>query len=178
MQQGVSCPHGVGRVCRCLWGRLSCTVNRLLLHSPLLSHPPTQLIPCLKDGLYGDMDHIAAVWDHAFFDRLRIDPREHPILLAEPTANTKELREATVSLMFEVCVDCGGRGTSCWGMPCIVVAHMYRAVTHPAKPNISSHPVDLCTSGIWCTSNVFGEEFCAQLLCNRQEHGHQHRLCP
>lgn len=48
------------------------------------------------------MDHVGALWDHAFFDRLRINPREHPILLAEPTANTKELREAAVSLMFEV----------------------------------------------------------------------------
>lgn len=65
-------------------------------------HHLLQILPCLKDGLYDNMDHIGALWDHTFFDRLRIDPREHPILLAEPTANTKELREATVSLMFEV----------------------------------------------------------------------------
>lgn len=63
---------------------------------------PPQILPCLKEGMYDNMDHIAALWDHAFFDRLRVDPREHPILLAEPTANTKELREAQVSLMFEV----------------------------------------------------------------------------
>jgi len=34
-------------------------------------------------------------------DRLRANPSEHPLMLAEPTLNTRELREKTVELAFE-----------------------------------------------------------------------------
>ena len=34
-------------------------------------------------------------------DRLRAAPAEHPLMLAEPTFNTRELREKTVELAFE-----------------------------------------------------------------------------
>lgn len=32
---------------------------------------------------------------------MRLNPTEHPIMLAEPSHNTKEVREKTVELMFE-----------------------------------------------------------------------------
>ena len=34
-------------------------------------------------------------------DRLRAAPAEHPLMLAEPTFNTRELREKAVELAFE-----------------------------------------------------------------------------
>lgn len=38
---------------------------------------------------------------HVCRDRLVIDPKEHPILFAEPTHNTKVLREQMVQTVFE-----------------------------------------------------------------------------
>ncbi len=38
---------------------------------------------------------------HICRDRLVIDPKEHPILFAEPTFNTKALREQMVQTVFE-----------------------------------------------------------------------------
>ena len=38
---------------------------------------------------------------HACRDRLVLDPTEHPMLLAEPTFNTKAFREQMVQAMFE-----------------------------------------------------------------------------
>jgi len=39
--------------------------------------------------------------DHAFRERLLIDPKEHPILLAELFSNSQKQRERTTELMFE-----------------------------------------------------------------------------
>lgn len=55
----------------------------------------------LHNGLYQDMDIVQELWEHAFKDRLVIDPKEHPILFAEPTFNTKAMREQMVQTIFE-----------------------------------------------------------------------------
>eukprot|EP01120_Amphizonella_sp_Union-15-10_P014877 TRINITY_DN7405_c0_g1_i1.p1 TRINITY_DN7405_c0_g1~~TRINITY_DN7405_c0_g1_i1.p1 ORF type:complete len:335 (-),score=47.22 TRINITY_DN7405_c0_g1_i1:24-1028(-) len=41
------------------------------------------------------------IWDHTFRYCLRIDPKEHPILLSEPSFNTGFCRERTTEIMFE-----------------------------------------------------------------------------
>ncbi len=49
-------------------------------------------------------------------DRLRANPSEHPLMLAEPTLNTRELREKTVELAFEKLAPpaiCSWHGTRC-----------------------------------------------------------------
>lgn len=60
-----------------------------------------EITPTVVDGLYSDMEAVSALWHHSFSDRLRLDPTEHPMLLAEPTFNTRDLREATVQMIFE-----------------------------------------------------------------------------
>ncbi|KAJ7531089.1 hypothetical protein O6H91_14G031900 [Diphasiastrum complanatum] len=55
----------------------------------------------MKDGLIADWDVVEAIWDHALRERLLVDPKEHPMLLAEPSFNTQKQREKTVELMFE-----------------------------------------------------------------------------
>lgn len=59
------------------------------------------VVPALKEGLYNDVEVLNALWDHAISDRLRAKASEHAILLAEPTFQTREGREAVVSAMFE-----------------------------------------------------------------------------
>eukprot|EP01018_Ginkgo_biloba_P014166 Gb_30963 [translate_table: standard] len=60
-----------------------------------------EVIPALKDGIVVDWDVVDNLWDHAFRERLLIDPKEHPMLLAEPSSNSQQQREGMAELMFE-----------------------------------------------------------------------------
>ncbi|KAK2405918.1 actin-related protein [Trifolium repens] len=56
----------------------------------------------LKDGIVADWDIVDSIWDHAFSrECLLIDPKEHPMLLAEPSSNPQQQRERAAELMFE-----------------------------------------------------------------------------
>ncbi|EFA84276.1 actin-like protein 6A [Heterostelium album PN500] len=55
----------------------------------------------LQDGLIKDWEAMEKIWNHAFRERLNINPNEHPILLAEPSFNTRQIREKVAELMFE-----------------------------------------------------------------------------
>eukprot|EP00884_Botryococcus_braunii_P015367 jgi/Botrbrau1/2513/Bobra.0079s0005.1 len=52
-------------------------------------------------GIISNFDVVENLWDHVIRDRLRVDPREHPMMLAEPPYISKDAREKIVSLMFE-----------------------------------------------------------------------------
>lgn len=60
-----------------------------------------EVVTPIKDGLVEDWDLLEAVWDYGLKDRLMIDPKEHPFLMAEPSFNPDEKREKTVEAMFE-----------------------------------------------------------------------------
>ncbi|KAJ4713353.1 Actin-related protein [Melia azedarach] len=60
-----------------------------------------EVLSPLKDGVVVDWDIVDSIWDHAFRECLLIDPKEHPMLLAEPSSNTQQQRERTAELMFE-----------------------------------------------------------------------------
>ncbi|KAI4347161.1 hypothetical protein L6164_007999 [Bauhinia variegata] len=60
-----------------------------------------EVLSPLKDGVVVDWDIVDNIWDHAFRECLLIDPKEHPMLLAEPSSNTQQQRERTAELMFE-----------------------------------------------------------------------------
>lgn len=60
-----------------------------------------EVLSPFKDGVVADWDIIDSIWDHAFRECLLIDPKEHPMLLAEPSINTQQQRERAVELMFE-----------------------------------------------------------------------------
>ncbi|XP_026400810.1 actin-related protein 4-like [Papaver somniferum] len=60
-----------------------------------------EVVSPIKDGLVVDWDMVDNIWEHAFRDRLLIDPKEHPMLLSESSSNTPQQRERTAELMFE-----------------------------------------------------------------------------
>ncbi|KAK2647825.1 hypothetical protein Ddye_015314 [Dipteronia dyeriana] len=60
-----------------------------------------EVLSPLKDGIVADWDIVDSIWDHAFRECLLIDPKEHPMLLAEPSSNSQQQRERTAELMFE-----------------------------------------------------------------------------
>ncbi|CAD7698505.1 unnamed protein product, partial [Ostreobium quekettii] len=59
------------------------------------------LAPVSREGYYEQWDLIEALWDHAFRERLRLNPEEHPMLVCEPTVTPTNLREKLVELVFE-----------------------------------------------------------------------------
>ncbi|KAL5751358.1 hypothetical protein ACOSP7_025961 [Xanthoceras sorbifolium] len=64
-------------------------------------HDHMEVLSPLKDGVVADWDLVDSIWDHAFRECLLIDPKEHPMLLAEPSSNAQQQRERTAELMFE-----------------------------------------------------------------------------
>ncbi|KAL6973551.1 Actin-related protein 4 [Sarracenia purpurea var. burkii] len=60
-----------------------------------------EVLSPMKDGVVLDWDMVESIWDHAFRECLLIDPKEHPMLLAEPSSNSQQQREKTAELMFE-----------------------------------------------------------------------------
>ncbi|CAL1405558.1 unnamed protein product [Linum trigynum] len=60
-----------------------------------------EVLSPIKDGVVVDWDIVDSIWDHAFGECLLVDPKEHPMLLAEPSSNSQQQRERTVELMFE-----------------------------------------------------------------------------
>eukprot|EP00878_Enallax_costatus_P008234 GHUV01008608.1.p1 GENE.GHUV01008608.1~~GHUV01008608.1.p1 ORF type:complete len:383 (+),score=71.29 GHUV01008608.1:747-1895(+) len=57
--------------------------------------------PFGDNGLLSDWSIAKSIWDHALRSRLQVDPMNTAVLLAEPTHNTKDVREQTVQAAFE-----------------------------------------------------------------------------
>eukprot|EP01052_Picozoa_sp_SAG31_P023105 SAG31_NODE_1878_length_7006_cov_19.371652_4_plen_470_part_00 len=56
----------------------------------------------MKDGLIDDWESLERLWSHTLLHEMRIDPRQHPVLLTEPTHNTDGIRERMMQTMFEM----------------------------------------------------------------------------
>jgi actin-like protein 6A len=52
----------------------------------------------MKDGTFIDWDIVDNIWNHAFRQRLLINPEEHPMLIVEPSTNTGQQREKYVHI--------------------------------------------------------------------------------
>ncbi|KAK6912947.1 Actin family [Dillenia turbinata] len=55
----------------------------------------------VNNGIVQNWDDMGHVWDHAFFNELKIDPTECKILLTDPPLNPSKNREKMVETMFE-----------------------------------------------------------------------------
>lgn len=63
--------------------------------------PNSVLIDPLNDGIVEDWDATQALWDWGLLDRLRVDTKEHPMLLTEQTWNSDTNRAKSMELAFE-----------------------------------------------------------------------------
>jgi len=59
-----------------------------------ISHP-------VRNGLVEDWDAVEAVWSYALGSHLRVDPKDHPLMVSEPTFQPAGDREKMLQLMFE-----------------------------------------------------------------------------
>ena len=55
----------------------------------------------IQRGIVKNWDDMQKIWLHTFYDKLRIDPEEHKVLLTETIFNPDKNREKKTQIMFE-----------------------------------------------------------------------------
>jgi actin-related protein 2 len=55
----------------------------------------------INNGIVQNWEDMGHVWDHTFYDVLKVDPPECKILLTDPPLNPTRNREKTIETMFE-----------------------------------------------------------------------------
>jgi len=68
-----------------------CALHRSMLET---SYP-------VDNGIVNDWKGMVHLWDYTFKERLKIDPKEHKILLTEPPMNPKDNQKKILQCMFE-----------------------------------------------------------------------------
>lgn len=55
----------------------------------------------MKNGIVRSWDDMKHIWDHTFYEKMQINPKECKVLLTEPPMNPTKNREKMVEVMFE-----------------------------------------------------------------------------
>jgi len=55
----------------------------------------------IEHGIVTNWDDMEKIWNHTFYNELRVDPEQHNVLLTEAPSGPKANREKMVSIMFE-----------------------------------------------------------------------------
>jgi len=55
----------------------------------------------IENGIVKDWEGMGHLWNYTFFERMKIDPKNHKILLTEPPMNPKSNQKSMLENMFE-----------------------------------------------------------------------------
>jgi len=55
----------------------------------------------MEHGIVTNWNDMEMIWDHAFYNELRVSPQEYPVFLTEAPLNPKSNREKMTQIMFE-----------------------------------------------------------------------------
>ncbi len=70
-----------------------------------------RLVYPITHGIIDDWDAMEKIWSHTFYNDLKVDPSETPVMLTEAPLNPRENRERMASIMFDT-----------FGVPTVYVA--------------------------------------------------------
>uniref|UniRef100_A0A0D3A583 Uncharacterized protein n=1 Tax=Brassica oleracea var. oleracea TaxID=109376 RepID=A0A0D3A583_BRAOL len=82
----------------------------------------------IKDDILSDWDLVDNIWEHAFRSCLIIDPKEHPMLLAEPPLNTQQAVDYSVfrkNLQVSRSSGCKTDSLTEWDIPSVETSLCY-----------------------------------------------------
>lgn len=63
--------------------------------------PNMQLQSPLSNGMISDWDKYEAIWNHLYKHQLRVNSSHHPLMIVEPSNNSRQQREKLLELAFE-----------------------------------------------------------------------------
>ena len=55
----------------------------------------------IEHGIITNWDDMEMIWRHTFYNELKVDPVEHPVLLTDAPKNPRSNREKMIQMMFE-----------------------------------------------------------------------------
>ncbi|EEQ99673.1 actin, putative [Perkinsus marinus ATCC 50983] len=67
----------------------------------VLRGEPVRLTYPVNEGVYSDMESVGSLLEYVYQECLKVDPREHPLLLTEPVYNPASTRERATEMLFE-----------------------------------------------------------------------------
>ncbi len=80
-----------------------CNDKEIFVGEEALAHRGVlQLSYPIEHGVINNWSDMESIWNHCYYNELRISPNEHPCLLTEAPRNPKNNREKMISIMFEV----------------------------------------------------------------------------
>ncbi|PSC76499.1 Actin-related 4 isoform C [Micractinium conductrix] len=60
-----------------------------------------EIVSPFQEGVISDWEAAEGLLEHALKQQMRLDTASHPVMLAEPSFNSREAREKAVELLFE-----------------------------------------------------------------------------
>eukprot|EP00971_Amphidinium_carterae_P032731 644387-Amphidinium_carterae.1 len=96
----------------------------------------------VSHGIVKDWTDMEKVWHHTFFDVLRVNPEEHPVVITEAPLNPKKNRERMLEMLFEK-----------FSVPASYVVIQAVMLGPQTDSGLSRHPSTFETEEHWCQNS-------------------------
>jgi actin len=88
--------------CYALLNWRDCIFGEDSLQERYVKEADSRLICPIQNGIVTDWNGMERMWHHVFYEKLRVAPENHPIIVTESVMNPKANREMLAQIMFEI----------------------------------------------------------------------------